>query len=148
MWSLFRTSKDREFLSIVSDKPELLVAPQDIFNFCFDDNAPGPNLEHPQIYIKAPENIWNVSLARQFADMVTQKYPEKDLTIDIVARHFLNRLDTLWKACVKACPRVNERPEDVEGRMAAEFQDMSHRKRVRMRQKQVCISFSILFMAN
>ncbi|KAG5348494.1 hypothetical protein C0989_010372, partial [Termitomyces sp. Mn162] len=79
MRSLLGTKKDREFPNIVSERPELLAAPRDVFNFCFDDDAPGPNLQHPQIYIEAPENIWNVSLARQFADMVTQKYPEKDL---------------------------------------------------------------------
>ncbi|KAG5328558.1 hypothetical protein C0989_010326 [Termitomyces sp. Mn162] len=127
MRSLLGTKKDREFPNIVSERPELLAAPRDVFNFCFDDDAPGPNLQHPQIYIEAPENIWNVSLARQFADMVMQKYPEKDLSTDIVARHFLNRLDTLWKACAKACPRANEQPEDVLVRMTAEFQAMSHR---------------------
>ncbi|KAG5348736.1 hypothetical protein C0989_008571 [Termitomyces sp. Mn162] len=142
MRSLLGTKKDREFPNIVSERPELLAAPRDVFNFCFDDDAPGPNLQHPQIYIEAPENIWNVSLARQFADMVMQKYPEKDLSTDIVARHFLNRLDTLWKACAKACPRANEQPEDVLVRMTAEFQAMSHRKRVRMRQKQLYLARS------
>ncbi|KAG6881838.1 hypothetical protein C0993_012661, partial [Termitomyces sp. T159_Od127] len=126
MRSLLGTKKDRDFPNIVLDRPELLAAPQDVFNFCFDDDAPGPNLQHPQIYIEAPENIWNVSLARQFADMVTQKYPEKDLSTDMVARHFINRLDTLRKACAKTCPRANEQPEDVPVRMAAEFQAMSH----------------------
>ncbi|KAG5331636.1 hypothetical protein C0989_007818, partial [Termitomyces sp. Mn162] len=136
MRSLLGTKKDREFPNIVSERPELLAAPRDVFNFCFDDDAPGPNLQHPQIYIEAPENIWNVSLAWQFADMVTQKYPEKDLSTDIVVQHFLNHLDTLQKACAKACPRANEQPEDVLVCMTAEFQAMSHRKQVRMRQKQ------------
>ncbi|KAG5350273.1 hypothetical protein C0989_011829 [Termitomyces sp. Mn162] len=85
MQSLLGTKKDREFPNIVSERPELLAMPQDVFNFCFNDDAPGPNLQHPQIHIEAPENIWNVSLAWQFADMVMQKYPEKDLSTDIVA---------------------------------------------------------------
>ncbi|KAG6883519.1 hypothetical protein C0993_005716 [Termitomyces sp. T159_Od127] len=142
MRSLLGTKKDRELLNIVSDRPELLATPQDVFNSCFNDDAPGPNLQHPQIYIKAPENIWNVSLARQFADMVAQKYPEKDLSTDMVAQHFLNRLDTLQKACAKTCPRANEQLEDVPVCMAAEFQAMSHCKQVRIRQKQLYLARS------
>ncbi|KAG6881142.1 hypothetical protein C0992_001724, partial [Termitomyces sp. T32_za158] len=113
MCRLLGTGKDREFISVVNARPQLLADFDEVVGFCSDDTSPGPTLENPQIYLDGPECIWNVHLARLFAQFVVEKYHNRNLDEDLVARHFINRIDTLRKSYIKWQPQDDENAEEA-----------------------------------
>ncbi|KAG6903586.1 hypothetical protein DXG01_016662, partial [Tephrocybe rancida] len=136
MGTTFGLKKDREFGEVLAANPDLLASEADVRNFCTDDDAPGPDIDNPQIFIEEPLNIWNIALGGQFYQVLLEKFPERRYAEYEVVGHFINRVEALRKALYKHRPRFDEEPEDVNPRLAADLVIANGVKRKRTRQRQ------------
>lgn len=141
MCSILGIGKDRDFANIVHAYPRILANFDEVERFCSDDTAPGPSLQDPRIYLDSPECIWNVHLAGVFARYVTEKHHNRNLSEEVVARHFLDRIECLRKVYNKCQPREDENVEDAQRRVEQDLARDSQQKRRRRRQSQVIIIF-------
>ncbi|KAG6885427.1 hypothetical protein C0992_005142 [Termitomyces sp. T32_za158] len=136
MCSILGIGKDRDFADIVHACPHILVNFDEVERFCSDDTAPGPSLQDPRIYLDSPDCIWNVHLAGVFARYVTEKYHNRNLSEEVVARHFLDRIESLRKVYNKCQPREDENAEEAQRRVEQDLARDSQQKRRRRRQSQ------------